>query len=90
MELPNKPLASAIEAIGNTPLVELARITKNVGGYRSVTDDRAIQMARRLAREEGIFAGFSAGANVTVAMDLLHESFKDEKGEGVWPRRNSA
>jgi hypothetical protein len=28
MELPGKPLKSAIQAIGNTPLVELARITK--------------------------------------------------------------
>lgn len=32
MQLPNKPLKSAIEAIGNTPLVELARITKRVNG----------------------------------------------------------
>ena len=51
MKLPNRPLKSAIEAIGNTPLVELAR-------------------------EEGIFAGFSSGANVAAAMDLLQESFK--------------
>jgi cysteine synthase A len=28
-------------------------------------------MTRRLAREEGIFAGFSSGANVAVALRLL-------------------
>jgi cysteine synthase A len=49
---------------------------EHVDGYLSVSDDRAIQMARRLAREEGIFAGFSAGANVAAAMDLLRESFE--------------
>jgi cysteine synthase len=33
----------------------------------AVSDDEAIEMARRLAREEGILAGFSAGANVVAA-----------------------
>ncbi len=33
-----------------------------VDGYLTVTDDEAIEAARRLAREEGIFAGFSSGA----------------------------
>jgi cysteine synthase A len=36
-----------------------------------VTDEEAIDMTRRLAREEGIFAGFSSGANVAAAMQLL-------------------
>lgn len=40
-------------------------------GYVTVTDDQAIAMARRLAREEGIFAGFSSGANVAAALELL-------------------
>ncbi len=42
-----------------------------IDGYLEVTDDRAIEIARRLAREEGIFAGFSSGANVAAAIDLL-------------------
>lgn len=42
-----------------------------VDGYLQVTDEEAIQMARRLAKEEGIFAGFSSGANVAAALDLL-------------------
>ena len=33
-------------------------------------------MARRLAKEEGIFAGFSSGANVAAALELLKTSFK--------------
>jgi cysteine synthase len=42
-----------------------------VDGYLQVTDDEAIAMARRLAREEGIFAGFSSGANAAAALRLL-------------------
>ncbi len=42
-----------------------------VDGYLRVSDSRAIEVARQLAREEGIFAGFSSGANVAAAIDLL-------------------
>jgi cysteine synthase len=42
-----------------------------VDGYLRVTDEAAIQAARSLAREEGIFAGFSAGAVVAAALQLL-------------------
>lgn len=42
-----------------------------VDGYIQVTDDEAIDAARRLAREEGIFAGFSSGAVVAAALRLL-------------------
>lgn len=42
-------------------------------GYLSVTDEEAITMARRLARQEGIFAGFSSGANVTASFQLLQQ-----------------
>ena len=40
-------------------------------GYLTVSDTEAMQMTRRLAKEEGIFGGFSAGANVAVALRLL-------------------
>lgn len=39
-------------------------------GFLTATDDDAVVMARRLATEEGIFAGFSAGANVACALEL--------------------
>ena len=31
-----------------------------------------METCRRLAREEGMFAGFSSGANVCAALKLLH------------------
>jgi cysteine synthase len=42
-----------------------------VDGYLEIRDEEAIAVARRLAREEGIFAGFSSGAVVAAALDLL-------------------
>lgn len=47
---------------------------EHIDGYLKVTDEEAIEMARRLAKEEGIFAGFSSGANVAAAMELLRGS----------------
>jgi len=40
---------------------------------RQVTDAQAFTMARRLAREEGVFAGGSSGAAVHVAVQLARE-----------------
>jgi cysteine synthase A len=42
-----------------------------VDGYLTVTGDAARNAARDLARIEGIFAGFSSGANVAAALHLL-------------------
>ena len=47
-----------------------------VDGYLTVSDRQAVEMAHRLAGEEGIFAGFSSGANVAAAVELLKSSFK--------------
>jgi cysteine synthase A len=44
---------------------------EHIDGYLQVTDEEAIACARRLAREEGIFAGFSSGANLAAALQLL-------------------
>ncbi len=40
-------------------------------GFLEITDAEAVQTARRLAAEEGIFGGFSSGANVGAALKLL-------------------
>ena len=40
---------------------------------RGIDEDQARQMARRLAREEGIFAGTSSGLNVVGALELARE-----------------
>jgi cysteine synthase A len=52
------------------PVLDLLRDVP-VDGYLEVGDAEAIAVARRLAREEGIFAGFSSGAVVAAALRLL-------------------
>lgn len=42
-----------------------------VDGYVQVSGKEAREAARRLAREEGIFSGFSSGANLAAACKLL-------------------
>ena len=42
-----------------------------VDGFCEVSGAQARAMARKLARTEGIFGGFSGGANVAAALDLL-------------------
>ncbi len=49
-------------------------------GFLQVDGDLARQTARDLARLEGIFAGFSAGANVAGAIELLKG---DHKGQTI-------
>ena len=39
-------------------------------GYYGISDDEAIAVARLLAKDEGVFAGFSTGANVAAALQL--------------------
>ncbi|HPA17542.1 MAG TPA: cysteine synthase family protein [Verrucomicrobiae bacterium] len=47
-----------------------------VDRYLTVTDEEARAAARRLAKEEGLFAGFSSGANVAAALNLLQDELK--------------
>jgi cysteine synthase A len=51
-----------------------------IDGYLRVTDERAMEVARRLASEEGVFAGFSSGAVVAAALELLAGA---ERGQTV-------
>ena len=62
-----RPGAHKIEGIGigyTPPLYDPAL----VDGVEAVATDEAKEMARRLAREEGLFAGTSSGANVIAAI----------------------
>jgi cysteine synthase A len=54
-------------AIADLPLLDRSLVTD----YLGVTDEQAIAGARLLASEEGIFAGFSSGAHLAAALDLL-------------------
>ena len=56
---------------------ELPLVEKQwVDSFETVTGEEAIAWARRLAREEGIFGGYSAGANIAVAARLLEGEMK--------------
>ena len=54
--------------------------TELMDGTITVSDEKAIDTARALARYEGVFAGFSSGANVYAAISLLQEQ---EKGKNI-------
>lgn len=58
-----------IEGIGDgfvPRVLELSQLT----GIVTTTSDEALEMARRLAKEEGIFCGISSGSNVAAALKL--------------------
>jgi len=57
------------------PRLDLIRL-ENVDGYVAVSDRDAIKAARELARVEGVFAGFSTGANLVAARQLLEGEFR--------------
>jgi cysteine synthase A len=59
-------------SMATLPLIDPA----HVDGHLTVTDEDAVAWARRLAGGEGIFAGFSSGANVAAAVQLLRGAFR--------------
>jgi len=52
---------------------------KLVDRVMQVKNDEAFEMARRLAREEGIFCGISSGANVVAALRYASEPLQRDK-----------
>ncbi|MBB6217768.1 cysteine synthase A [Anaerosolibacter carboniphilus] len=60
----------------NLPLLDKSLID----GVIQVTDEEAIDTARKLAKYEGVFAGFSSGANVWAALKLLKDA---ERGKNI-------
>lgn len=61
--------------------MDLPHVDKNlIDGCLQVTDAEVIDVARNLAKLEGIFAGFSSGANVAAALQLLRGA---EKGKTI-------
>jgi cysteine synthase len=67
VEDPGHPIQGGGYAMGS-----LAFLTDvQPDGYLAISGTEAKQTTRALAREEGIFAGFSAGANVAAALRLL-------------------
>ena len=72
--LSGKPVTNPNHRIqgGGYSMMELPLINKDlIDGYLQVTDEEAMEVTQRLAKEEGIFGGFSSGTNVAAAMQLL-------------------
>ena len=69
---PNHRIQGGGYSMSPLPLVN----PEHVDGYIQVSDEDAIKITRRLAQEEGIFAGFSSGANVAAALQLLESAYK--------------
>ncbi|MCL2006705.1 MAG: cysteine synthase family protein [Treponema sp.] len=51
-----------------------------IDGYVTINDEEAVNMTRLLSKKEGIFSGFSSGANFMAAVKLLKG---EEKGKAI-------
>ncbi|MCY3780764.1 MAG: PLP-dependent cysteine synthase family protein [Chloroflexi bacterium] len=65
---PNHRIQGGGYSMAELPLLDRAL----VDGCLQVSDEDAMAMVRRLAAEEGLFAGFSSGANLAAALQLLN------------------
>lgn len=65
--LPNHPIQGGGYAMGELDFLRGVP----VDGYLTVSGEDARRAARALAKTEGVFAGFSSGANVAAALQLL-------------------
>lgn len=66
---------SSIPGIRKWPVAYLPKIfePERVDRVLEVSQEQATLMARRLAREEGVFAGMSSGGSVHAALELIRE-----------------
>lgn len=75
---PDGPL-HALEGLKHLPSAEVPGIYDDALAdvHRTCTTEAAHAMTRRLAREEGLLVGASAGANVAAALDVAEERADD-------------
>ena len=69
---PLEPGPHAIQGIG-AGFIPGTLDLKMLDRVEKVSDEEAIEMARRMAKEEGILCGISCGAAVSAAVKLAHE-----------------
>jgi cysteine synthase A len=75
-----------IQGIGDgfiPAIVDMSKIHQIV----KVPTEEAIAMAKRLAREEGLLVGMSAGANVVAAIEIAEDLGPDKKIVTILPDR---
>ncbi len=68
-----KPSPHKIQGIGAGFIPEILR-TDFIDDVVTVTNDDAIKMARRMAKEEGLLVGISSGAAVVAALQVAHRA----------------
>ena len=68
-----RPGATRIQGVGAGFIPDTLDLSE-VDRVELITDEESIEMARRLAREEGILGGISSGAAVAVAVRLAKSS----------------
>lgn len=69
---PNHRIQGGGYAMPDLKLIDRTLIDR----FLTVTDEDAMQWSRALAKQEGLFAGFSAGANLAAAVHLLNTTHK--------------
>ena len=72
VKTPNHPIQGGGYSVPDLDFVRDVRID----GYLTVSGDQARETSQALAKEEGIFGGFSTGANVAAAIQLLGDELK--------------
>ena len=85
--LAGKPVTNPNHRIqgGGYSMEELTLIDRaHIDGYLQVTDEEAMEWARRLAREEGIFAGFSSVLSHSSAVSSQATQKVYSPATGTW------
>ncbi len=77
---PIQPGPTAIQGIGAGFIPDTLDLSV-VDRIEQMSDEEAMEMARRLAREEGILCGVSAGAAVAAAVRIGHQPEMREKAD---------
>ena len=84
--LGHEPGLHKIEGIGDGFIPDILDVSK-IDDVITVTDDDAIETARRLTLKEGALVGTSSGANIWASIQLSHRIGKDKNIVTILPDR---